>query len=571
MPPDGAPLKLTDFVDRAILQEIQDAFAAVASVRAAIYDADGQPLTQPTPSREFLARQRSIAETEATLEGPQKAGREYVAPIQIGQHRFGTIRMKPLGGGDVDEAKLAHLAERFALDLKQVKSINTNLARLRDNRPAAIQFLYLLANAIARLGHQEYQLRQRVDELTAVYNVATMLAESRDLQTLLQRTAEVVASVMQVKASSIRLLDRDTDDLVIGAVHNLSPRYVAKGPIKLSRSPIDAVALSSQGYAYVADLATDPRAIYPQDAAREGIVSELSAGMRYKGRPVGVIRVYSEREEVFPQIKVALLRSIAAQAAAAIENARLLEESITRAALEKQVQMAASVQRRLLPKEPPRVEGIDLAAVYVPSYALGGDFYDFIPFPDDNVGIVVADVSGKGIPASLIMASVRSALRAQVDNLYYLYEAMSRVNLMLCRDSEPSEFVTLFYGVLDGRNGRLTYCSAGHPPGLLFRNGRVVELDSANMVLGVNPQEHFQQSILQLRSGDAILFYTDGLFDAVSPAGERFGRSRIAEVFARHADASAGAIAHGILWEMRKFVGITKPTDDVTMVAVKVE
>lgn len=571
MPPDGSPLKLTDFVDAAILQEIQDAFAAVASVRAAIFDADGQPLTQPTPSREFLARQRSIAETEARLEGPQKEGREYVAPIQIGRHRFGTIRMKPLGGADIDEGKLAHIAEKFALDLKQIRSINGSLARLKDNRPAAIQFLYLLANAIARLGHQEYQLRQRVDELTAVYNVATMLAESRDLQTLLQRTAEVVASVMQVKASSIRLLARDSDDLVIGAVHNLSPQYVAKGPIRLSESPIDQEALSGQGFASVANLAVDQRAVYPQDAAREGIVSELSAGMRYKGRPVGVIRVYTDREQAFAPIRIALLRSIAAQAAAAIENARLLEESIARAALEKQVQMAASVQRRLLPKEPPHVEGIDLSAIYVPSYALGGDFYDFIRFPDDNVGIVVADVSGKGIPASLIMASVRSALRAQVDNLYYLYEAMSRVNLMLCRDSEPTEFVTLFYGVLDGRNGRLTYCSAGHPPGLLLRQGKVTELDSANLVLGVNPEEQFQQSILDLRSGDALLFYTDGLFDAVAPTGERFGRARIAEVFARHGDSPAGAIAHGILWEMRKFVGIAKPTDDVTMVVAKAE
>jgi phosphoserine phosphatase RsbU/P len=409
-----------------------------------------------------------------------------------------------------------------------------------------------------------------VEELTAVYDVATLLAEARDVRTLLQRTVEVVASVMEVRASSIRLVERDSGELVTMGTFNLSAQYLSKGRISLSQSEIDRAALSAKGFEYVEDMTTDPRIIYPQAAREEGIVSMLAVGMRYKGRPVGTLRVYTDHRQSFPPQRIELLRAIAAQAAAAIENARLLEESIAAANLEKQVKLAASVQRRLLPKEPPHVHGIDLAAVYVPCFELGGDFYDFIPFPDENVGIVVADVSGKGIPASLIMASVRSALRAQVDNLYYLYEAMQRVNLMLCRDTEPQEFVTLFYGVLDARNRRLTYCSAGHPPGLLLRDGKVVELDSVNTVLGIDCDEHYQQSILQLESGDTLLLHTDGLFDAANPASERFGRKRVAEVFARPAD-SAGAAAHGILWEMRKFVGITRPTDDVTMVVAKVE
>ena len=106
--------------------------------------------------------------------------------------------------------------------------------------------------------------------------------------------------------------------------------------------------------------------------------------------------------------------------------------------------------------------------MYVPCYELGGDFYDFIPLPDDNVGLAIADVAGKGVPASLIMAAVRATLRAQVDNVYYLYEVVRRINQMVCRDTQPGEFVTLFYGVLDTRNKRFTYCNAGHPPGLIL-------------------------------------------------------------------------------------------------------
>src|SRR5437588_10900930 len=136
--------------------------------------------------------------------------------------------------------------------------------------------------------------------------------------------------------------------------------------------------------------------------------------------------------------------------------------------------MAADVQQRMIPHTPPNIPGLDVASIYVPCYTLGGDFYDFIPLPDNNLGLAMADVSGKGVPASLIMASVRAFLRAQVDNVYYLYEVVRRINLMLYRDTKDQEFVTLFYGVLDARNRRLTYTNAGQHPGLLLRDGKLI-------------------------------------------------------------------------------------------------
>src|SRR5262249_39655088 len=147
-----------------------------------------------------------------------------------------------------------------------IKSLSTQLLRSRSNRPAAIQFLFLLANAIARLCFQEFQLRRRIDELTAVYNVAMMLADARDLQRVLQRTVEVVCDVMAVRASSIRLIDAQRDELVIKAIHNLSHEYIAKGPILLSKAEIDREALSQKGFSYVRDMASDPRVQYPEQS-----------------------------------------------------------------------------------------------------------------------------------------------------------------------------------------------------------------------------------------------------------------------------------------------------------------
>ncbi|MDP9173202.1 MAG: SpoIIE family protein phosphatase [Planctomycetota bacterium] len=567
---DTDHLKLTDFLDLGTLQEIQDSFAAVANMKATITDASGAMLTQATPTNEFLKRQRAIAAAEEAQDGPQKAGTEYVAPIIVNNQRLGTIRMTTLpASSSLDEAKLASLAEKLGVDLKQMKHAAGQIIRHRSSKPAAIQFLFLLANAIARLCYQEFQLRQRINELTAVYNVTMMLADARNLNRVLERTVQLVCEVMGTRSASLRLIDYDRDELVIKAVYNLSPEYIGKGPIRLSTSLIDHSALSGDGYEFVQNLGRDSRTQYPEEARREGIVSMLSVGMRYKGKPIGVLRVYTDTEHTFSQLQIDLLKAIAAQAAAAIENARLVEESMQAQALERQVQLAAQVQQRMIPQTPPVVKGIDLASVYVPCFELGGDFYDFIPLPYDNIGLVVADVSGKGVPASLTMAAVRAALRAQLDNVYYLYEAIRRINIMVCRDSNVGEFVTLFYGVLDGRNRRFTYCNAGHPPGLILRDGQIIELNSDNMVLGVNVDEPYKQSLVDLRAGDALLLYTDGLPDAMNFEQKTFGRQRVMEAF--HAGGpTAEAIAQNILWEMRRFAGLTRRNDDVTLIVAKV-
>jgi sigma-B regulation protein RsbU (phosphoserine phosphatase) len=321
---DPEHLRLTDFLDLPTLQEIQDSFAAVANVKAVITDAEGGTLTQPAPTTEFLRRQRAIAAAEENPAQLQKEGTEYVAPIMVNNQRLGTLRMSVAreGAMPIDDGKLATLAEKVGLEFRQVKTLaqqlNREINRSRNTKPAAIQFLFLLANAIARLCFQEFQLRQRINELTAVYTVTMMLSESRDLNRVLQRTVELVCELMGVKAASIRLLDQESDELVIRAVHNLSAEYLSKGKIRLSQAEIDRIALSPKGYEYVRNMAADPRILFPQEAVREGIVSMLSIGMRYKSRPVGVLRLYTQQEQPFSQSQIDVLKAVAAQSAAAI-------------------------------------------------------------------------------------------------------------------------------------------------------------------------------------------------------------------------------------------------------------
>lgn len=566
-------LHLTDFLDLSTLQEIQDSFTAVAGVRATIADGDGHVITQLAPTPGFLRRQFTLSQEV----GLSEENGDVVTPIMVNDQRVGTLRLSFNDSDDsealsqpLDDDRLASLSKQFNLDAGLIQELRGELSRTRNHRPAAIQFMFLMANAIARLCFQEYQLRQRINELTAVYQVATLLADSRDLQKVLNRTVKVVCEVMGTKAASLRLIDEDRDELVIKAVYNLSPQYLNKGPVRMSTAEIDKIALTKAGYEYVRNMGTDPRVQYPQQSMREGIVSMLSVGLRYKGKSIGVLRVYTDDERTFSPLKIDLLKAVAAQAAAAIENARLVSEARDAAALEKQVAMAAEVQQRMIPSKPPQTPGLDLASVYVPCFALGGDFFDFIALPDDNIGLAVADVSGKGLPASLIMATVRAFLRAQVDNVYSLYEVVRRINLMICRDTKVGEFVTLFYGVLDAKTRRLTYCNAGHAAALILRGGNVIELDSGiNMVLGIDSNEEYKQFFVDLETGDLLLLYTDGVTDAESFSGERYGRARLIEAFSKGGD-SAESVAQYLLWDIRKFSGMAPRTDDITMMVVRV-
>jgi phosphoserine phosphatase RsbU/P len=238
--------------------------------------------------------------------------------------------------------------------------------------------------------------------------------------------------------------------------------------------------------------------------------------------------------------------------------------------LERQVQIAAEVQRRMMPAQPPRPRGLDIGALYVPCFELGGDFYDFIPLGDHSLGITVADVVGKGLPASLLMASVRAAMRAQADNVYDLDEIVSRVNKSMSLDMRANEFITLWYGVLDHVHKQLTYCSAGHEPAILVRRGQMRDLGTGGMVIGVDPEQRYDKEVVQLEKGDVLWIYTDGVPDAMNFQGEKFGKKRMRECLLAHLGEPAEQICRQMLWETRRFVGLNRRTDDTTMVVVKV-
>ena len=434
---------------------------------------------------------------------------------------------------------------------------------------AARDMAALVGELYSELCARDEDLHHRMDELSTVYNITGMLSGTADLQAVLDRAARMVSEVMRVKACSLRMLDPQTGQLKIKAVHNLSDEYLNKGPVLVNANPIDQAALEGE-IVRVADAPNDPRTQYPAQARREGIVSSLVCGMRYRGKAVGVLRVYTGRPHAFTPLEEALLRAVASQAAAAIVNARLLTETLEAQRTAQQLAYAGEVQRRMIPAQPPVTEGAEIGAVYRPTFEVGGDFYDFIELPEQNLGIAIADVVGKGVPASLMMASLRSALRVYAHFTYDVEQIAEDINRHVYRDTTSGEFATVFYGVLSPDARRLTYCNAGHNPPMLLRDGRIAYLEVGGMAIGIDPRQIFEPDVLELHPGDLLLLYTDGAIEALDFNDKAFGLGRLEASLIRHADHPAQHVVKHVLWDLRRFRGLADRVDDVTLVAVKV-
>jgi serine phosphatase RsbU (regulator of sigma subunit) len=243
-------------------------------------------------------------------------------------------------------------------------------------------------------------------------------------------------------------------------------------------------------------------------------------------------------------------------------------EAQERERIEHELQIARRIQQELLPETTPQLDGWQIAAYYGPAREVGGDFYDFLEFPDGRIGLVLGDATGHGMPAALMMATTRGMLRAVVQSLESAGEVLARVNEALVADVPPSTFVTCFYSILDPKSGHLVYANAGHDLPYLWHGGYCEELRARGMPLGLMPKMEYEEKEITLKRGEGVLFYSDGLVEAHDPHYEMFGFPRLRALLADHGEERS--LVDFLMEELSSFTGQSwEQEDDITLMTLQ--
>ncbi|MGH2535324.1 MAG: ATP-binding SpoIIE family protein phosphatase [Thermomicrobiales bacterium] len=355
-------------------------------------------------------------------------------------------------------------------------------------------------------------------------------------------------------------------------VANLAASTEGAAARALAISPNDPVVAFFQDHPHVTEVAKLHFAS-PALAAMRAAGVQIAVPLVSQGELIGLLALGPRRsKQAYSSDDRHLLDNLAAHAAPSVRVAQLVQqqriEVQAREAIEQEMRIAHLIQQTLLPRELPRMEGWQVDAHYQPARAVGGDFYDFIELPGDQVGIVVGDASDKGVPAALMMATTRTMLRASAQRSVSPAKLLGQANEALCQESLPNMFVTCLYAILDPVSGRLRYANAGHSLPYLLTPHDVVELRATGWPLGLMPGVTYEEKEATVGPGDTMFLYSDGLSEAHNPRQEMFGTPRLIELLKTR--PAGEDLMDVLLTELRRFTGPTyELEDDTTLVIVQ--
>lgn len=346
----------------------------------------------------------------------------------------------------------------------------------------------------------------------------------------------------------------------------------------MSEGVVGRVARTRRGE-LLADASADARMVKHDDPAL-AVRSVIVVPLVFRDRFFGVLAVANPAgEQLFTSTDFALLQSLAEQAALALHNAAFLHLQIEKTQLDLDLSIASGIQQMLVPREMPRVAGLEIDARYKPAQRVGGDLFDFVPLPENRIGVLVADVSGKGIPASLLMAICRTSIRQIAPRHSSPAEALIELNRTLTGEIESGLYVTMLYAIINVATDEVTMARAGHELPLFVR--RDLELGamqaefvaSEGMALGMVPDELFRETVVEHTErwarGDVLVLYTDGVTEAPNEEGKEFSGARLSDVVRAHVREGASDINDRVMEAVARFSGEVPQRDDFTLVTVK--
>jgi serine phosphatase RsbU (regulator of sigma subunit)/signal transduction protein with GAF and PtsI domain len=398
----------------------------------------------------------------------------------------------------------------------------------------------------------------------ALLQVAEAIGPLTDLDEIGSVVARLAALFVGVDLCGVFLVDNERDLLLGRQAYGLSPeRLTDFTTLRCARR--DWQVLNDD---------QSPALLTVPDRLVQALQLQTPIVVPLRGRTelVGALLVDGRTEDLLlSQRRLNILNGIASQAATSMESVQLLADLATRQILEHELDLAREIQKSFLPARCPNVPGYQLAAAWRSARRVGGDFYDFMLLSNGTVGIAIADVADKGVPAALFMALCRTLVRATSMSGRMPADALRRTNTLIMSDARSDLFVTVFYGLLHPRSGSFTYANAGHNPPLWLnvRSGVMQRLQQHGMALGVIPEVPLTEHLIQIEPGDVLALYTDGVTEALNVEGEEFGVERLEQVIKANARRTAEEIVAAIEAAVDEFVGNEPPFDDFTLVVMK--
>ena len=413
----------------------------------------------------------------------------------------------------------------------------------------------------------------QLEQLQNLVNSSARITSSLHLDQVLDQVMDSVIDLTGAERAYLMLRDLETDELSIRKARNWDSQPKLEQDQAFSRSVIRS-ALEKAEPIVVIYVREDPRFANVQSVIAQGLQAVLCIPLILDGKSIGVLYAdHRSKPAIFSEAMIPLLAAFGTQAAIAIEKARLHEKEIKLQRIDKELSVGQQIQLSLLPKTFPSVPGWDFAATYQAARVVGGDFYDFIELPDEKLGIIVADVADKGIPAAIFMAVSRTIIRTTALSDLDPAEVLVQSNRLILQDNTNNLFLTAFYSVLDTQTGQLVFANGGHNHPLLLRaQSEFFEtLIARGIVLGVLPDIQLENSEIWLSAGDILVFYTDGLTEAMDLDFQEFGEARLRQAIFDSRQGSANEIMQAIVEAMYQFVHGAEQHDDLTIVIVKYE
>ncbi len=466
-------------------------------------------------------------------------------------------RMRLKAGDRITAGHLILVYDGSASQLQTKPVVFFDRAETTDFSPTATVITQLEGVLKAEAGDEQ---TLAASHISALVRAGNELAGNRPLPELFRFILDL--AIQTVKADRGVLITAEGDNLVVQA--NRGEGF------RISTAVRDRV-LNSGMSVLVRDTSMDDAFRDRRSIVEQKIRTLMAVPLQTRDKIIGIIYVDSPsllRE--FTKDDLNLLTVMANVAANRIEQVRFDEVEKARQLLARDLEQAAEIQQGFLPAKAPSVHGLDVAGHNAPCRTVGGDYYDFFPYGASRIAMVLGDVSGKGMPASLLMMGLQARVQVLIEEPKSLSDVMTRLNRITSANCPSNRFITFFFCILDGDTGELTYCNAGHNPPLIIRNdGTWEELKGGGPVLGILEFIEYKEYSAHLAEGDILVIYSDGVTEAGNPKGEEFETGGLAHAVVPERGQAAGTIIHAINKAVAAYTAGAPPSDDVTVIVAK--